>query len=108
MDYLTLTEAARTLPNNPHPASVWRWCRKGVASRCGRRVKLNHIRLGGKLYVTDEDLQRFGQELAEADAEHFDEADSPTPNRDQAKPRTDAQRQRDIEQAEDDCKSVGA
>jgi len=108
MNYLTLAEAARTLPNDPHPASVWRWCRKGVVSRSGHRVKLAHVRIGGRIYVTDEDLKRFGEELAASDAEHFDEAGDPIPNREQPKPRTPSQRERDIAEADQACKSAGA
>ena len=73
---LTLTEAAHRLPTRPNVSTVWRWCRKGVLSRAGGRVRLEHVRLGGRVLVPADALMRFGRELAEADAEHFDTPDS--------------------------------
>ena len=70
MTYLTLSQAAKRLPNRPHAGSVWRWCRKGVRSRSGRRIHLDHVRIGGRIYVTDEAIDQFGRELAQADQEH--------------------------------------
>ena len=69
---LTLTEAARRLPTRPNVSTIWRWCRKGVLSRAGQRVRLEHVRMGGRVLVPADALMRFGKELAEADAAHFD------------------------------------
>lgn len=68
---IDLSEAAKRLPNRPHTSTLWRWARKGVRSRAGGRVRLEVRRLGGKLFTTAEALDRFGRELAEADAAHF-------------------------------------
>ena len=43
-EYINLTEAAKRSPGRPHSASIWRWMRKGVLSRSGERITLDHIR----------------------------------------------------------------
>lgn len=70
--YLTLSQAARHAPGKPTPNCLWRWCRKGVAARGGRRIYLYHVRSGGKLFTTAEWVRAFGRELTEADQAHFD------------------------------------
>lgn len=69
---ITLTEAAKIAPGRPSTNCVWRWCRKGVLSRGGERVRLQHRRVGGKIFTTVAWLEEFGQALAEADTRHFD------------------------------------
>jgi hypothetical protein len=71
---LNLTEAAKLAPGRPSTNCMWRWCRKGVLARSGDRVRLQHIRMGGKLYTTSQWVQEFGRRLAEADARYFDRA----------------------------------
>jgi hypothetical protein len=58
-DLISLPQAARTLPGNVHPATLWRWCAKG---RNGRR--LPSLKLGRARYTTRSALQKF---LAESD-----------------------------------------
>ncbi len=76
---LTLSQAARVAPGSPTPNCIWRWCRRGVIARSGRRIRLEHVRVGGKLFTSAEWLESFGRRLAEADADYFDneEADAP-------------------------------
>lgn len=69
---VTLSQAARLAPGRPSPNCVWRWCRRGVLARTGERVRLEHVRLGGRLYTTPRWLEAFGRRLAEADAAYFD------------------------------------
>jgi hypothetical protein len=96
---IILTEAAQRTPGRPHPSTIWRWCRKGVKSRSGRRIKLEHIRVGGRIFTTPSALDRFFKEVAVADAEHFDNLPTSTaaPSR---RPCTPTQRQRAIAAAE--------
>ncbi len=101
-DCITLSEAAALSPGRPHVASVWRWARRGVKTRSGGRVRLKHIRAGGKLYTSEAWLRQFFEAVAAADAAHFD-ADPPTP----PKPPTDRQRQKSIEQAERTLQEAG-
>lgn len=72
---LTLSQAARIAPGSPTPNCVWRWCRRGVLARAGGRVRLQHVRIGGKLFTTARWLDEFGQRLADADAAYFEIAD---------------------------------
>ena len=63
--FLTLAEAARHLPNNPHPSTVYRWYAKGV--QCGEtRVYLDARPFGRKLYVTLKAVYEFTAQVAEA------------------------------------------
>ncbi|HPM22957.1 MAG TPA: hypothetical protein PLP66_03580 [Phycisphaerae bacterium] len=71
-NYITLTEAAKIAPGRPSTNCVWRWCRRGVKSRNGERVRLQHLRIGGMIYTTPGWLEQFGRALADADAKYFD------------------------------------
>ena len=64
---LTLTAAAKLLPHHPHPSAIWRWARRGLRARNGSIIRLEHVRLGGKIYTTEAALEAFGKALAEAD-----------------------------------------
>ena len=68
--------AARRLPNRPHVSALWRWCRLGIRGRGGDRVRLEHTRIGMRLYdclrPRSAWLADFGRRLEEADREHFD------------------------------------
>ncbi len=69
---ITLTEATKITPGRPSTNCLWRWCRRGVLSRGGERVRLEHRRIGGKIFTASQWLDTFGQKLAEADTQHFD------------------------------------
>jgi hypothetical protein len=71
-NYITLTEAAKIAPGRPSTNCIWRWCRRGVKSRNGERVRLQHVRIGGMIYTTPAWLEQFGHTLADADAKYFD------------------------------------
>lgn len=54
-DALSLPQAARELPGNPDPSTLWRWASRGV-----RGVKLETVRIGaGRIYTTRQALTRF-------------------------------------------------
>lgn len=72
--YLTCSEASKLLPGRPSTTAIWRWARRGVQSRGGERIRLQHVRMGGTLYTTAKWLDEFGRALAEADTRHFDES----------------------------------
>ncbi|MCC7388308.1 MAG: hypothetical protein IT431_06030 [Phycisphaerales bacterium] len=74
--YLSLAEAARHAPGHPSPNCIWRWCRRGVLARGGRRVYLHHLRSGGKMYTTAAWVGAFCRELTEADREYFEAKDA--------------------------------
>lgn len=102
-NYITLSEAAKRSPGRPSSNAIWRWARKGLKSRSGQRVRLKHIRCGGRIYTTPESLEQFFTAVAEADAQYFQERHHP----DQPRPRTDKQRQRDIDRAEHELAEAG-
>jgi len=59
---LSLSEAAHSLPHNPHISTIWRWCKKGC-----RGTHLEFLRLGGRIFTSAEALRRFGSAMAESD-----------------------------------------
>jgi hypothetical protein len=71
-ELVTLTQAAKLAPGRPSTNAMWRWCRKGIQSRGGDRIRLEHVRLGGRVYTRADWIIAFGKKLAEADAAHFD------------------------------------
>ena len=70
--FMTLTQATKIIPGRPSTNCLWRWCRNGVKARNGERVRLRHVRMGGRLYTKARWIDDFGDRLAEADAAYFD------------------------------------
>lgn len=77
-DYLSIAEGCAHVQAitgqkvRPSTNAFWRWERKGIKARSGERVKLRHVRIGGKIYTRPDWIEQFLNELADADAEHFD------------------------------------
>ncbi len=61
---LSLREAAKAVPSidgrKPAYGCIWRWCHRGI-----RGIRLEHVKLGGKLATSKEALQRFFSKLTE-------------------------------------------
>ena len=76
LSMITLSQAAKLAPGRPHASTIWRWCRRGVLSRNGERIRLEHIRMGGKIFTKAIWVEAFGRQLAAADAEYFADADT--------------------------------
>ncbi len=112
-EHITLTEVAKTLPGRPTANCVWRWCRRGVLARNGERVRLEHIRLGGRIFTTRRWLDQFGSALAEADARYFDISQSGvgTASKSGGQPqrtsKAEAERTRNLERIEQELEEVG-
>ena len=53
---ITLPEAAALLPGRPSITTLWRWRTKGVRGRV-----LESVNIGGKVYTSEEALQRFAE-----------------------------------------------
>jgi hypothetical protein len=106
--YLTLMEASKLTLGQPSTHCMWRWCRKGVKSRNGERIRIQHVRMGGKIYTTAKWIEEFGKRLADSDAVHFDR-DRPAPPtyKRRRRKRSDSQRQADIHRAEEELKAAG-
>ena len=71
-EYITLTQASKLCPTKPCISAIWRWCRRGLKSRSGKRVRLEHLRVGRRVLTTRSSLERFFRELTAADMPHFD------------------------------------
>lgn len=108
-DYLTLVQTARAAPSRPSPHCLWRWCRQGVKSRAGERIRLRHVRIGGKIFTKTEWVEEFGLRLAEADAKHFDlgEHELSTPKVTRLRSPGEAQRQAHLEKVERELEEAG-
>jgi len=107
-EYITLTEAAKIAPGRPSTNCLWRWCRKGVLSRGGRRVHLKHVRIGGKLFTARKWVEAFGLELAAADTEYFDlDEEASVAPRPRQRTRSERQREAEIERAERELREAG-
>lgn len=91
---ITLTEAAKITPGRPSTNCLWRWCRRGVRSRGGERVRLEHRRIGGKIFTTPDWLDEFGRKLAEADTRHFDHCEEAAADSAAKEPRVPRRRRR--------------
>jgi hypothetical protein len=89
-EVLTLSQAAKRLPNHPHVSTVWRWHLRGI-----RGVHLETILIGGQRYTSAEALQLFIEQTTAATAGKL-------------KPeRTDRQRRRAQKAAERDLAKAG-
>jgi len=102
--HISLSEAAKRCPGRPSSNAIWRWCRKGIKSRTGQRVRLEHVRIGGKIYTSPEAMDRFFAEVARQDTEYFKDPDPVPPAHKQP---SDKQRQRSIEEAGAELRQAG-
>ncbi|MGD8453621.1 MAG: DUF1580 domain-containing protein [Phycisphaerae bacterium] len=69
-DYISLAQAAQRTPSRVSPATVWRWARRGVKSRIGKMIQLQHVRVGGRVFTKQRWLDEFFAAVAAADLEH--------------------------------------
>lgn len=109
-EYISLAQAAQQVPGHPHPSAVWRWCRTGVLSRSGIRVRLEHVRIGGRIFTTQLALDVFFKAVADADASHFDRRVERFAKGDQSAPivePTAKRRHNQIEQVKDQLAAAG-
>ena len=49
---LTPGQAAQLVPGRPSAQAIWRWCRKGLKARTGKIIKLDHFRVGARIYTS--------------------------------------------------------
>ena len=89
-DYLTLSQAAKTLPGRPHLSTLHRWRQRGV-----RGIKLQTALVGGRRYTTRAWLDEFIDAITAA-------ADG-----DARAVRSSRRRERDIAAAERELEEAG-
>ncbi len=91
----TLAEVAGKLPRlggrNIHTSTLWRWTSRGI-----RGVRLEHLKLGGRIVTSLEAVQRFSERLNEASVA----VRPPNASEKNRRPRTSAQLERDARAAE--------
>lgn len=66
-DYMDIAEAAKSLPGRPSAGSVYRWATKGIKGRNGEWVRLGHVKVGHKIFITKADIATFLEEKRSAD-----------------------------------------
>ena len=90
---ISLAQGAKLFPGaraNKHlnPSTLFRWCMSGATAQDGSKVKLEYVRLGGRILTTHEALSRFAARLTGTDADPPPAPRSPT-QRDRAAARAD-------------------
>lgn len=60
-DLMTLDEAAKLLPGQPHVSTLHRWRGRGI-----RGVRLTTVRIGGRRYVSRTSLEQFAADVTAA------------------------------------------
>jgi hypothetical protein len=60
------TVLARALRKDP--STIWRWLNKGVVVR-GQRIVLGATRVGGRIHITETDINTFLRQLNQPDTE---------------------------------------
>lgn len=93
-DLHKLSEAAKFYPYPISTNSIWRHCRKGIKSRSGEKIYLDHVRVGGTIFTTEAAIQEFFRAVAQADREYFQNPERP------ARPRNTSDSVRDRQIAE--------
>ncbi len=92
----TLAEVAGKLPRlggrQIHTSTLWRWTSRGI-----RGVRLEHVKLGGRIVTSLEAVQRFSERLNDASVAVRQQPSASKKNR---RPRTPAQLERDAHAAE--------
>lgn len=66
-EYITLSQANLLLPIKLSVGTLWKWCRHGIRSKSGTRIRLRHSRFGGRIYTKAVWVEEFGERLAAAD-----------------------------------------
>jgi hypothetical protein len=59
---ISLTEASHLIPGRPSLSTLWRWCRTGVGHP---RVKLEILKIGGRIFTSKKALQTFIERLSQ-------------------------------------------
>jgi hypothetical protein len=109
-ELLTLVEAAKVSPGRPSMFCIWRWCRKGGLSRDGERLRLQHVRVGGRIFTSKRWLDEFGKQIAEADVRYFAKLDNAARSdrrRRQPRERSETERQQYLRELDQKLAAMG-
>lgn len=73
-DVLSLSEAAKVLPGKISTSTIWRWATTGQ-----RGVRLDSLRIGGRIYTSRRALQSFCEAVSDravVEKPHFRDANA--------------------------------
>lgn len=98
LSFSELARGSRGPAGRVNPSTVFRWAKKGVTAPDGTQVRLESIRIGGRLFTSREAYGRFLGNLATAD-----EGDDTTPLT-----RTPSERRKASEKAAKELERMGA
>ena len=91
----TLADVAGKLPRlggrKIHTSTLWRWTSRGI-----RGVRLEHVKLGGRIITSLEAVQRFSERLNNSNVAVL----PPNASAENGRPRAPAQLERDVRAAE--------
>ncbi|MBX7133783.1 MAG: DUF1580 domain-containing protein [Fimbriimonadaceae bacterium] len=98
---ISLSQAAKQIPGSGgkglDPSTCFRWTQTGARSATGERVKLEFLRVGGRIVTSQAAVRRFLLALTKG-----------TKNDPAPAPRTPAQRRKAVEKAEKKLIEMGA
>jgi Protein of unknown function (DUF1580) len=71
-DSLSLSKAAKLVPGSSgghaNPCTIFRWAETGCRAADGQRVRLEHVRSGGRIFTSAAAVQRFLMRLTHGTA----------------------------------------
>jgi hypothetical protein len=70
----------KSAPRPVNYLQLWRYCRKGVKTASGLRIKLAHKRIAGRLYSSRQAWADLLADQNNADQSHFDKVYPAAPN----------------------------
>ena len=99
----SLADVARWLPKYQgtkiHTSTLWRWTSRGL-----RGVRLEYLRLGGRILTSVEAVTRFAAKLNDLDQQQPEDAPPPVQK---ARKRTPTARDRDVASARRELAAAG-
>ena len=74
---ILLSDARRLIPGYPSKNTVWSWVRRGLKLPSGERIRLPYSQVGGRIFTTPSDVERFLQDVAQARSDYFSHSEGP-------------------------------
>jgi hypothetical protein len=73
---IPLSQVSKVLKRKFQPSTIWRWCRDGIMTSTGQRVRLEHVRLGRGFFTSIARVQAFAEVLAQQTGDPEDESNA--------------------------------
>lgn len=58
-DLIPLSKVQSIIPKRLNHSTIWRWCKQGVKTPNGERVRLAHSKAGGRIVVSRAAVRAF-------------------------------------------------